>query len=38
MPETLKEWKVVIMSVGQEYEFTKKHHDYKTSTGIMYGG
>jgi len=38
MPETLKEWKVAITSVGQEYESTEGHHDYKTSTGITYGG
>ena len=38
MPETLKEWKVAIMSVGQGYKSTKGHHDYKTSTGTTYGG
>jgi len=38
MPESLKEWKVVITSVGQEYEFTERQHDYKTSTGMTYGG
>ena len=38
MPETLKEWKVAIMSVGQEYKSTEGHHDYKTSTGTTYGG
>ena len=38
MPEILKEWKVVITSVGQGYEFTKGRHDYKTSTGTTYGG
>jgi len=38
MPETLKEWKVVIMSVGQGYESTEERHDYKTSTGTIYGG
>ena len=38
MPETLKEWKVVIMSVGQEYELTEEYHSYKTSTGITYSG
>jgi len=38
MPETLKEWKVVIMSVGQGYESMKGHHDYKTSTETTYGG
>ena len=30
MPETLKEWKVAITSVGQGYESTEGHHDYKT--------
>ena len=38
MPETLKEWKVAITSVGQGYESTEERHDYKTSTGITYGG
>ena len=36
--ETLKEWKVAIISVGQEYEFTKGWHNYKTGIGIIYGG
>ena len=38
MPETLKEWKVVITSVGQRYESTEGWHDYKTGTGMTYGG
>jgi len=38
MPETLKEWKVVITSVGQEYESTEGRHNYKTNTGTTYGG
>ena len=38
MPETLKEWKIVITSVGQGYESTEGCHDYKTSTGTTYGG
>jgi len=38
MPETLKEWKVVITSVGQEYESTERRHDYKTSTETTYEG
>ena len=38
MPETLKEWKVAIISVGQGYKSTKECHDYKTSTGTTYGG
>ena len=38
MPESLKEWKVAITSVGQGYESTEGHHDYKTSTRTTYGG
>jgi len=38
MPETLKEWKVAITSVGQGYESTEGRQDYKTSTGTTYGG
>ena len=38
MPETLKEWKVVITSVGQGYESTEGWHGYKTSTETTYGG
>ena len=38
MPETLKEWKVAITSVGQGYESTEGHHNYKTGTGTTYGG
>ena len=38
MPETLKEWKVAIISVGQGYESTEGRHDYKTSTGMIYKG
>jgi len=26
------------MSVGQGYKSTEEYHDYKTSTGTMYGG
>jgi len=37
MPETLKEWKVAITSVGQKYESTEGRHDYKTSTRMTYG-
>ena len=37
-PETLKEWKVVITSVGQGYKSTKGQHDYKTGTGMTYRG
>jgi len=38
MPETLKEWKVAITSVGQGYESTERRHDYKMGTGTTYGG
>ena len=38
MPDTLKEWKVVITLVGQGYESTERCHNYKTSTGTTYGG
>ena len=38
MPETLKKWKVAIISVGQEYKSTEKYYNYKTSTGTMYDG
>ncbi len=38
MPETLKEWKVAIILVRQEYESTEGCHDYKTGTGTTYGG
>jgi len=38
MPETLKEWKITIMSVGQGYESMEGCHNYKTSTGTTYGG
>ena len=37
MPESLKEWKMAIMSVRQEYEFTEEYHNYKTSIGTTYG-
>ena len=38
MPETLKEWKVAITSVGQGYESTEGQQDYKTGTETTYGG
>ena len=38
MPETLKEWKVAITSVGQGYESTEEQHDYKTGTETTYEG
>ena len=37
MPETLKKWKVAIISVEQGYESTEGRHDYKTSTRTAYG-
>ena len=36
MSNSLKEWKVVITSVGQGYKSTKGHHDYKISTRVTY--
>jgi len=38
MPNTLKEWKVVITSVRQGFESMEGRNDYKTSTGTTYGG
>jgi len=38
MPELLKEWKVAITSVRQEYKSTEECHGYKTSTGTTYRG
>jgi len=38
MPELLKEWKVAIILVGQEYKSTEGCHDYKTSTRVTYRG
>jgi len=38
MPESLKKWKVAITSVRQRYESTEGRYDYKTSTGMTYGG
>jgi len=37
MLESLKEWKIAITSVEQGYESTEECHNYKTSTGIIYG-
>ena len=36
--EILKERKVAIISVEQEYEFTEERQDYRTETGINYRG
>ena len=38
MPETLKEWKMAITSVGQGYESTEECHNYKTNIETIYGG
>ena len=37
-PNTLKEWKVAITSVRQEYKSTEGRYDYKTEMGTMFGG
>jgi len=37
-PEMLKEWKIAITSVGQEYKSTESRQDYKTRTRIAYRG
>jgi len=34
----LKEWKVVITLVEQEYEFTEGQQNYKTGSETIYGG
>jgi len=36
-PESLKEWKIVIISVEQGYEFIEDKQDYKTELRITYG-
>ena len=38
IPDTLKEWKVAITSVGQEYESIENQHNYKTGIGTTFGG
>ena len=38
VPEILKEWKVVITLVEQEYKFMKGRYDYKMSTETTYEG
>ena len=35
-PKTLKEQKVAITSIGQEYKFTKGQNNYKTSIEVTY--
>ena len=37
-PDILKEWKIAITSVGQEYKFTESWYDYKTETETIFGG
>jgi len=37
-PDTLKEWKVAITSVEQEYESMESRNNYKTSTRTTFGG
>jgi len=34
--EILKEWKMAITSVEQEYESTEERQDYRTGSGIIY--
>jgi len=34
--EILREWKVAITSVGQEYESIESQHNYRTGTRIIY--
>ena len=36
--DTLKEWKIVITSVGQGYESMESRHDYKIGTRMTFGG
>ena len=36
--ETLKEWKVAIISVRQKYKSTEEQYDSRTGTGMTYGG
>ena len=38
MLESLKKWKVTIISVRQEYKSIEGYHNYKTSTGVTYSG
>ena len=38
VPNILKEWKMAITSVGQEYKSTESQHDYKTTTRTTFGG
>ena len=38
VPKSLEQWKMAIIAVGQEYEWTNIHYNYRTSSGITYGG
>ena len=38
VPKTLKEQKVTIISVGQEYKSTESQQDYKIGIGTIYRG
>jgi len=37
-PKNIEQWKVAITAVGQGYKWTNIHYDYKTGSGITYGG
>ena len=37
-PDTLKEWKMAITSVGQRYKSMENQYDYKMGTGTMFEG
>ena len=37
-PKSLEQWKVAITAVGQGYEWTNIHYDYRTGLEITYGG
>ena len=37
-PKSLKQWKVAITAVEQGYEWTNIYYDYRTGSGITYGG
>jgi len=37
-PETLKKWKMTIISVKQEYKSTESSYEYRTGSEIIYGG
>jgi len=37
-PKSLEQWKMAITAVGQGYEWTNICYDYRTGSGIIYGG